>query len=90
MQQPERRYSGDEMVRRANEIYARLKPQVEEGNIGKFILIDVETGEYEIDRDDIVAGDRLYARLPDPQLFCMRIGYRAAHSFGGSLERTAE
>jgi hypothetical protein len=86
-----RKYSADQMGDMADEIYARLKPQVEhEENIGKMILIDVDSGEYEIDSNDIAAGDRLYARLPNPQLFGIRIGYRTAHSFAGRSERTVQ
>jgi hypothetical protein len=44
------RYRKEEFARRGDEIYERdLRPHVEAGNEGKFIVIDIETGGYEID-----------------------------------------
>ena len=46
------RYSKEEFARRGDEIYERdLRPHVEAGNEGKFIVIDIDTGAYEIDAD---------------------------------------
>lgn len=43
------RYSKDEFARRGDEIYKRdIRAQVEQGNEGKFVAIDIETGAYEI------------------------------------------
>jgi len=48
------RYSKEEFARRGDEIYERdLCPHVEAGNEGKFIVIDIETGAYEIDADEL-------------------------------------
>jgi len=79
------RYSKDDIYRRAKEQYAKIKQDVSPGNKGKILAIDIETGEYEIDEDQIQAAERLFARLPDPQVFYFRIGYRAVHSFAGSV-----
>jgi hypothetical protein len=79
------RYPKEEYRRRALEQYAKIKQDVDPGNKGKILAIDIETGEYEIDEDQIEAGERLFARLPDPQVFYFRIGYRAVHSFAGSV-----
>ena len=55
------RFSNEEIVRRGEEIYTqRLQYEVEtEDNIGKIIVIDIETGEYEIDDDALRASHRL-------------------------------
>ncbi len=79
------RYPKDEYYRRAKEQYAKVKQDVDPGNKGKILAIDIETGEYETDEDQIEAVERLFARLADPQVFCFRIGYRAVHSFAGSV-----
>jgi hypothetical protein len=43
------RYSKEEFARRGNEIYERqIRPQVEVGNRGKTVAIDIETGAYEM------------------------------------------
>ena len=61
-----------------------------EGNIGKLISIDVETGDYEIGDDaDVDAPLRLHAKHPGAAVYTLRIGYNAAVALGGVLERTA-
>lgn len=60
-----------------------LRPsQVEEGNHGKIVAIDIETGEYELADDTMIATQQLYKRLLDAQPWVVRIGYRAVHRFG--------
>jgi hypothetical protein len=77
------RYSKEEFARRGDEIYERdLRPHIEAGNEGKFIVIDIEMGAYEIDADELVASDRLLARHPDAQVWLRRVGSRYARRFG--------
>ena len=78
---------------RAHELYARLRPQVEtEENIGRLIILDVDSGDYEIaeEKTGIPASRRLQARHPGADLYAIRIGYKAVESFNGVLERTAQ
>ena len=84
------RYSKDEFTRRGKEIYAQIQSRVDLDNHGRIFAVDIETGEYEIDDDPSVATDRLFARLPDPQIYCLRIGGGGVHRFGSiSLKRTS-
>ena len=77
------RYSKDEAARRGEAIYEeRVKPQVEKGNLGRIVAIDVHTGDFEVGDDTLAASDRLLARCPDAQAWFVRIGHRAVHSFG--------
>ena len=77
------RYSKEEFARRGDEIYERvLRPTLERGNEGRFVAIDIETGAYEIDADELAASDRLLDRLPNAQIWLRRIGSRYAHRFG--------
>jgi hypothetical protein len=77
------RYSKEEFARRGNEIYeSQLRSQVEEENHGKIVAIDIETGAFEIANDTMTASDRLLERLPDAQIWCIRIGYKGVHRFG--------
>lgn len=72
-----------------HELYARLRPDIETPeNIGKMVIMDVDTGEYEIDETGLDAARLLRSRRPDARLFGMRIGYKAAETFGGIRERT--
>ena len=76
-------YSKEEFTRRGDEIYEReLRPTLEKGNEGKFIAIDIETGAYEVDSDELSASDRLLARVPNAQIWFRRIGSRYARHFG--------
>jgi hypothetical protein len=79
----QRRYSKEEMAQRGQELYeSGIRQQVEAGNKGKIVAIDIETGSFELDNDTMPATQRLYERLPDAQAWVLRIGYRAVHRFG--------
>jgi hypothetical protein len=78
------RYSKEEFTRRGTEWYQKVvKPKVFPQHKGRLAVIDIETGEYEVDDDGIAACERLYARLPDAQPWMVRIGYVAVASLGG-------
>jgi hypothetical protein len=54
------------------------------------MVIDIDTGAYEIDEDELVASDRLFARNCDAQLWVTRVGSRYARRCGlhsGSIAR---
>lgn len=74
---------------RANKYYDEiLRGTVEtEENIGKMLILDVDSGDYEIDDEGIDSSDRLRARRPNGDLFGIRIGYKTAEVIGGVLER---
>jgi len=77
------RYPKEEFARRGDEIYeTQVHPQVEEGNHGKIVAIDIETGAFEVADEILTATDRLFDRLPDAQPWIIRIGHRAVHRFG--------
>ncbi len=76
--------SGDEVVKRGRKLYDQeIRPKVEADNKGKFLVINVETGEYEMDADDVAAAKRARSRFPDAPLFSMRVGYPGAYRLGG-------
>ena len=77
------RYSKEEFAQRGDLIYqTQIHPQIEAGNHGKIVAIDIETGAFEIANDTMTATRRLHERLPDSQTWVVRIGYRAVHRFG--------
>ena len=49
---------------------------------GKFVVIDIVMGAYEIHVNELEATDRLLARVPTAQIWLRRIGSRYAHHFG--------
>lgn len=60
----------------------RIRPQVELGNQGKIVALDIETGTFEVAEDTLSASERLLARCPDAQIWCVRIGRPGVHRFG--------
>jgi hypothetical protein len=78
-----------ELGERAEAIYVeQLRHLVEtEENIGKMLIIEVESGDYEIDELGIESAHKLQARHPGAPLFGIRVGYKVAASFDGELER---
>ena len=88
MAAPQRRYSKEEFARRGDAIYEKeILPKLVAKDVGKFLAIDIETGEYEIAADEMKAGNKLRARFPEAQIWMVRIGYAATHSFGGRQVR---
>jgi hypothetical protein len=81
----------DEIGRRAKRLYEQtIRAQVETlENIGKMVIIDVETGEYGVDNTGLETSRRLHAIRPDAPLYGIRIGYDVADALGGVMERTA-
>ena len=81
---PHPRYSNEEIGRRGQAIYEeRLRPKVETGNKGKYLVIDIETGDYEMGDDLMALSDRLHAKHQGAALYAMRIGYPATGRIGG-------
>ena len=52
-----------EFAKRGDAMYENeVRPQLEPGDKGKFAAIDIETGAYEVDRDELRAGETLCLR----------------------------
>lgn len=76
------RYSKEEHARRGTELYERqIRSQVEAGNHGKIVALDIDSGDFEVAEQAIAACDRLLARHPDAQIWCVRIGFPGIHHF---------
>lgn len=81
-----RRYPKEEFGRRGDAIYEqKVLPLLKPRDRGKYVAIDIETGEYEISKSEIRACRRLRARIPDAQIYGVKVGYPAVHIFGGGL-----
>jgi len=79
-------HSPEEVESLGEAIYQqRIRDKVESQHKGKFLVVDVETGEYEIDEDDLKATQRALAKRPDAVLYGLRIGYPAAYRLGGGF-----
>jgi hypothetical protein len=73
------RLSLDETGRRGDEIITRIKPSLSPQDDGKFIAVDVLTGNYEIDESDVAAVTRLHDRVSTENVWLARIGEPAAY-----------
>jgi len=83
-------YSTEGVIQRGKTLYEQhLRPQVEAGNSGKVLVINVETGDYEMDADHLAASDRAAARYPGAPLYAMRIGSPALGRLGARSPRRA-
>jgi hypothetical protein len=61
------RYSKEEFAKAGDEIYeSQVRPQVETGDRGKIVAIDIETEAFQIDSSEIAACD---ASKPFTQMF---------------------
>ena len=77
------KYSPQEIARRGEEIYARqISPVHAERSAGQFVVVDIESGAFEIAADDLSATKLLLAKRPSAVLYGLRIGQRAAYRLG--------
>ena len=73
-------YPHGTIAARGEEIYhQQLRKKVESKHNGEFLTIDIETGDYEIDADEVVSSTRLLEKHPKAVIYCLRIGFPAAH-----------
>ena len=84
------RYSKEEMVERGEAIFEKdIRPKLKREKKRDFVAIDIETGAYEIDADEMAASNRLRGRVPDAQIWMRRVGSRYARHFGGREKEAA-
>ena len=73
---PRADYTREEISARGDAIYMeRIYPTLAQSEKGKYVSIDIESGDYEIDADDPYAILRLRERRPDGVLYGVRVGY---------------
>lgn len=84
MAQAKRRHSKEEIARRGDSIFEReVQPRLKPEDDGRFVAIDIETGDYEVATEALIACDRLRKRVPEAQTWLVRVGSRFVHRYGG-------
>jgi hypothetical protein len=80
----------EDLASRAESLYDEcIRPKVENaGNVGKMVIIDVETGDFGVDDLGFDAANVLRRKNPNARLFGIRIGYDVAAALGGIMNRT--
>lgn len=77
------RCSKEEFARRGEEIFeSEIRAQLKGVPARYFVLIDIESGNFEVDESELAASDRLRARCPNGQVWMRRVGSRISRRFG--------
>jgi predicted solute-binding protein len=82
-----------ELAERGEEIFERVvKHHVKDEDDRKYIAIDVESEDFEVDANQRAAANRLLQRHPEAQgrIWFRRVGSRVTHHFGGRLREEGE
>ena len=81
-------YSNEEVVARGKRYYENgIRQRLEANHSGEYVVINTDTGEYEIDLDRDVVSLRARERWPYAGRYLLRVGYRAFIRFGGAQWR---
>ena len=78
--------TSEQICERGQGIYDRsIRAAVEPNQKGNFVAIDVETGEYAVNADQIAVVDLLRARQPEALIYLVRVGHPAVVRLGSRL-----
>jgi hypothetical protein len=77
-------HSAEELARLGAEAFDRhVRPALRPQDDGKFVAIDIGTGDYELDNDDYTAVTHLRRRHPLADVWLGRVGQPAAYKLRG-------
>ena len=84
-------YTPQEVESKGEAIYVRqIRDKLNPKRQGEFLVINIETGEYEVNADDLVATKRLLANCPNAVIYGLRIGFPTAYRIGSGFSVKAE
>jgi hypothetical protein len=79
------KYTLDEICDRGEAIFfGTIQPKLGPEWDDQFVAIDIESGDYEIGRDELALVEVMQNRKPDGTLFLARAGAKTAHTIGSS------
>lgn len=70
---------GDYVAKIGEAMYEKMRAEMEANHWGKMVVIDVNTGDYEIADDDLTATTRLFERRPNAVSWGELVGYPAPY-----------
>ncbi len=80
---PHSRYSSGEIAERGQALYdQQVRGIVESSHKGEYLVLDIETGEYEMDVSELAALKRAKAKNPGAAFYMLRVGYSSAYRIG--------
>lgn len=72
----------EDVARRGTEIYRnQILPHIENYDKRFFVAIDIDSGDYEIDVNELTAAHRLKEKHPNAQIWFTRVGSKYYRSF---------
>jgi hypothetical protein len=75
--------TAEETARLGNDLVKRvIEPTLPPSDTGRFICVDVDSGAYEIDNDDVAAIERLHSRFPEADSFLGTVGDDSTYRMG--------
>ena len=90
MPTPEQYAPGD-IVERGEQLYQQsIRALVEKENVGKYLAVNVETGEWVMGEDHLDTLRRARALYPNAGLYGLKVGYPATAAIGTSLRPLSE
>lgn len=74
------RHTPEDLARLGSDVFEHsVRPMLRAEDEGKFVAIDIQTGEYEVDDDDYSAVARLRSRNSKAEIWLAKIGQPAAY-----------
>lgn len=79
--------TAEEVTARGEAIYqTRIKERLTDADMGKYLIIDIGTDDYELGEEHLTTARRLRERRPDGVFYAMKIGYPGLGRIGGRLD----
>lgn len=72
--------STERLARLGEEAFATVRTTLRPEDEGKFVAVDIRTGQFQVDEDDYAAVMGLRGRCPDAEIWLERVEQPAAHS----------
>jgi len=73
----------DELAIRGADVFDRqVRSELRPEDDGKFVAIDVNSGDFELDENDYAAVERLRSRKPKAEVWLLRAGFPTTYRMG--------
>ncbi len=77
------RFASDEIAERGQALYENaIRDSLGPNARGKFLVLDIETGDYEIDSDELAAVKRAREKHPGAAFYILRVGHQTVYRLG--------
>jgi hypothetical protein len=84
MNVPQTQQEMDQIAKRGTDLYeTRIRRVVEDGNLNRFLAIDIDSSDYAVADMGYEAAMEVKRKHPKARIWLIRIGHIAAASFGG-------